>query len=238
MLNNISQAIILAGGKGSRLRPYSTILPKPLMPVGEYPILEIIVKQLQKFGIHRITFAVGYLHQLIQAYFGDGQKWNTQIAYSKEDRPLGTAGPIALVNDLSSDFIVMNGDILTTFDYSAFMKFHISTNSIATVATCNKDININLGVLELDDGTKIKDYIEKPHYSYKVSMGIYSFNSSVIKYIDKGETLDFPDLIKRLIKNNEQVRAFNFDGYWRDIGTPEDYQLALDEFEDNKDRFI
>jgi len=238
MLNSVSHAIILAGGKGSRLRPYSTVLPKPLMPVGEYPILEIIVMQLRKFGIQRITFAVGYLNQLVQAYFGDGKKWDTQITYSKEDRPLGTAGPIALVNDLSDNFIVMNGDILTTLDYSALMNFHLSTNSIATVATCNKELNINLGVLELGNGTEIKDYIEKPHYSYKISMGIYSFNSSVIRYIEKGENLDFPDLIKRLIKNKERVSAFNFEGYWSDIGTPEDYQLALDEFEDNKDIFI
>jgi len=231
-------AIILAGGQGTRLRPYTTMLPKPLMPVGKYPILEIIVRQLRKAGVTRITLAVGYLAELVEAYFGDGSKWEVEITYSREESPLGTAGPIALVKDLGSDFIVMNGDILSDLDYSALMNFHVSNKAMATIAMCNKDVKINLGVLKLGENNKIDDYIEKPEYSYQVSMGIYAFNSSITNYIAKGQPLDFPKLIKCIIKNNERVRGFIFNGYWRDIGTPEDYQLALDEFENNKDNFL
>jgi len=231
-------AIILAGGEGTRLRPYTTILPKPLMPLGNYPILEIILKQLKKAGVKRITLAVGYLAELLEAYFGDGKKWGIKIAYSREDTPLGTAGPIALVENLNDTFIVMNGDILTNIDYSDLIRFHLSNNAMATIAVCDKIVKIQLGVLKINSDDNIKDYIEKPQYAYKVSMGVYAFNSSVIKYIDEGVPLDFPDLIKCLIKNNEQVLGYRHGGYWRDIGNQEDYQLALDEFENNKDLII
>lgn len=232
------QAIILAGGKGTRLLPYTTVLPKPLMPIGDYPILEIILKQLKKAGIRTITLAVGHLAALLEAYFGDGRKWGIDIRYSKEDQPLGTAGPISLIEDLTDDFIVMNGDILTTMDYSAFIQYHISNNCTATIGVFGKEVKIDLGVLKMDKDFTVEDYVEKPSYYFQVCMGIYVFNPTVTGYIEKGKYLDLPDLIKRLIENNEMVKGYLFDDYWRDIGTTEDYNLALDEFDGNKGRLL
>lgn len=231
-------AIILAGGKGTRLRPYTTILPKPLMPVGDLPILEIVIRQLKKAGFKRITFAVGYLAELLEAYFGNGSKWGVEISYSREQEPLGTAGPISLIDDIDENFLVMNGDILTTLDYSDLMHYHSLHDSMATICVFSKKVQINLGVLKIDQDQEIRDYIEKPSYSYQVSMGIYAFNREVLKYIPQNIRLDFPDLICRLIDEGHSIQGYLFSDYWRDIGTPEDYQLALDEFEEKKEMFL
>ena len=232
------QAVILAGGKARRLRPYTLVLPKPLMPIGDIPILEVIIRQLKKYGFQKITITVDYLAELLEAYFGDGNKWNVEITYSKDYQPLGTAGPIASIRDLEDDFIVMNGDTLTTLDYSKLIGFHIKENPMITIATCDKNVNINLGILKLNENEEIYDYIEKPTLKYQVSMGIYVFNKKALKYIKKNEYLDFPDLIKILIKNNERVKGFNFSGYWLDISRHEDYAKAIEEFEELKDRFL
>lgn len=221
------RAIILAGGKGTRLYPYTNVLPKPLMPVGEKPILEIIIKQLKKYGFNKITIATGHLAELIEVYFGNGKKMGVKINYSREEISLGTAGPLSLIKDISSDFIVMNGDILTSLDFSLLMEYHKSEpKSIATIAVYQKEVKINLGVLEFDKNNILKDYIEKPAMKYKVSTGIYVFNKKILKYLPINQHLDFPELIKTLISKKEKIKTYIFKDCWFDIGNPDDYQLA------------
>lgn len=232
------QAIILAGGKGTRLAPYTMVFPKPLMPIGDMPILEIVIRQLKKHGFTKIVLAVGYLSGLIEAYFGDGSKWGVQITYSREDQPLGTAGPIALLDDLDENFLVMNGDLLTNIDYSDLMLRHIESGALSTVSIYTKDVPINLGILELDKDSKIVNYIEKPTLKYKVSMGIYAFNKDILHFIIRGKYLDLPELIKALIQKNKNVSGYMFEGYWMDIGRHEDYSKVLEEFESMKDKLL
>ena len=232
------RAVILAGGKGTRLAPYTTILPKPLMPVGDMPILEIVIRQLQSHGFDDLTLAVGYLAELLMAYCGDGSKFGAKIDYSREEKPLGTAGPIALVSNLNEPFLVMNGDLLTTIDYSAMLKYHRERSALATIACYQRDVKIDLGVIEMSADNWVTDYIEKPTYHYAVSMGIYIFEPEVLKYIPKGERLDLPDLVKKLMAAGKPVNVYNFDGYWLDIGRHDDYEKAMTEFSENRDQFL
>ena len=219
------KTLILAGGKGTRLTPHTATMPKPLVPVGDIPILEIIIRQLRHFGFDTITLAVGHLASQLEAYFGCGEKLGVKISYSYEETPLGTAGPIALVDDLSEPFLVMNGDILTSLDYRHFAEFHRRAGSVATVACCQKEVRINLGVLETNNEGRLLDYIEKPVLTYCVSMGAYVFSRRVLDYVQKGERVDLPDLMKRLLRNGQPVSLYKFNGYWRDIGTMEDYSF-------------
>jgi NDP-sugar pyrophosphorylase family protein len=225
------RAIILAGGKGTRLLPYTTVIPKPLMPVGERPILEIVIRQLEYDGFSRITLAVGYLAELIEAYFGNGNKYGIKIDYSKEDKPLGTIGSLSLIDGLDETFLVMNGDVLTNLDYRELIDFHQRSAAMATIATYKKEVKIDLGVLEMDDGLRLKQYTEKPTLKYDVSMGIYVFEPEILSLIEPNRYLDFPDLVLNMIKAGKNVTAFPFDGYWLDIGRHEDHARALEEFD-------
>lgn len=229
------KVLILAGGTGTRLTPHTATMPKPLVPVGNLPILEIIVRQLKHFGFETITLAVGHLASQLEAYFGRGEKWGVEISYSHEVIPLGTAGPLALVNDLSDPFLVMNGDILTTLDYRQLVEFHRCADPVATIAYCRKEVRINLGVLETNNEDRLLDYLEKPVFTYSISMGAYVFSRRVLAYLQKGERVDLPDLVKRLIRNEQTVALYKFDGYWRDIGTVEDYEQANREFASVRD---
>jgi NDP-sugar pyrophosphorylase family protein len=224
------RAVILAGGEGRRLRPYTTVLPKPLMPVGENPILEIVVRQLHRAGFDHLTLAVGYLASLLQAFFDDGSRFDVKIDYSFEDEPLGTAGPMSLLDPPpADDFLVMNGDILTNLDYANLMADHKSSGAMVTVAVFIKPVPISLGVLELDDQDHVSGYIEKPTMHYPVSTGIYCFRPEVLQFLERGKRCDLPTLILRLIEAGETVRAHRFDGYWLDIGRREDYEVAVEE---------
>ena len=221
------KAVILAGGEGTRLRPYTTSFPKPLMPIGDKPILELVVRQLKSYGFDEIIMAVGHLSELIITFFGDGSKYGINIRYTREDKPLGTAGALALMKgELTDPFLMMNGDILTTLDYSDLINNHKSNGSIATIALKKRDVKIDFGIAELDDKNTIKDYIEKPTIDYMVSMGVYIFEPCVLEYIDKNKKLDFPDLIKKLISDGKIVNGYIYDGYWLDIGRPDDYEKA------------
>lgn len=231
------EALILAGGKGVRLRPYSTILPKPLMPVGDHPILEIVIRQLKQSGCQSITMAVGHLAELIQAFFKDGSQWGVNINYLIEDSPLGTAGAISLMDPTEENFIVMNGDVLVDINYRDMFDYHSKNKHLVTVGVATKDVPITLGVLEIDEHARIMDYIEKPTLKYKVSMGVYIFNKKVKKYLEKGQHCDLPDLIKRLVQEKERVAAFIHEGFWFDIGRKEDYDKAVDTFLQNKQAF-
>lgn len=232
------KAIILAGGKGTRLAPYTTILPKPLMPVGDKPILEIVIRQIVQFGFDEITLAVGHLSGLIEAYFGDGTRFGAKISYSREDKPLGTAGPLSLIDGLDETFLVMNGDILTDIKFSDMLKFHRLMGATTTMAVYEKTVDIDLGVLELDSDKWISNYIEKPKYKYNVSTGIYMFEPSVCKYLSRGRKIDLPTLILEMLKRGDKVAAFHLGGYWLDIGRHEDYEKAVLEFGNNKSKFL
>jgi NDP-sugar pyrophosphorylase family protein len=232
------RAVILAGGKGTRLAPYTTVLPKPLMPIGEMPILEIVIRQLERHGFNDLTLAVGYLAELLMAYCGDGSKFNVKLGYSREEQPLGTAGPIALVHDLNDTFLVMNGDLLTTIDYGAMLRYHRKRGALATIACYQRDVKIDLGVIEIGADNWVANYIEKPTYHYAVSMGIYLFEPAILKYIKPNQHLDLPDLVMNLMKEGQRVNVFNFDGYWLDIGRHDDYEKAVEEFSVHRSEFL
>lgn len=235
---NNMKAILLAGGKGTRLAPYTTILPKPLMPIGDQPILEIVIRQLAHAGFTDITLAVGHLAELIKVYFGDGSKLDVQLTYSREETPLGTAGPISLVPDINDTFLVMNGDLLTTIDYTALLAYHRARGTIATLTAYPREEKIDLGVLHCDEDNWLTDYVEKPTYQYHVSTGIYVFEPAILSYIPAGQRLDLPDLILNLLKQKQKVNIYKFEGYWLDIGHPADYEKAIHEFEDNQMKFL
>lgn len=226
------KAVILAGGLGTRLRPYTTVFPKPLMPIGESPILELIIRQLKARGFDEITLAVGHLAELIMAFFNDGSKYGINIDYSREEKKLGTAGGLGLLKDkLDDDFLVMNGDVLTSLDFSEFLAFHKRSGSKATIALNRRYVDIDFGVVELDSDRKLKGYIEKPRIDYLVSMGVYAFDQSVLEYIPSNEYLDIPDLMKRLLAEGETVNGYIHEGYWLDIGRPDDYDKANNDTE-------
>ena len=235
------RAVILAGGKGTRLRPYTTVLPKPLMPVGDRPILDIVIRQLRHRGFGRATIATGYLAELIEAFFGDGTRHGIPVDYVREEEPLGTAGALALIGGLTEDFLVMNGDVLTDLDYAAVLAAHTASDAVATIATHERRVQIELGVLAFDgddDPTRLTDYYEKPVIDYEASMGVYCFSPRVLEFIEPGKRLDFPDLILRLIAAGETVRAHRSSDFWLDIGRHDDYEEAQEEFERLRDRIV
>lgn len=234
------RAIILAGGKGQRLRPYTTVLPKPLMPIGDMPILEVVLRQLKRAGITRVTMAVGYLSELLQAFFGDGKRLGLTIDYSFEDHPLGTVGPLTLIPDLATGgpFLMMNGDILTTLDYRSLIERHRTSGAAATIATYRRHVKIDFGVVEIGDDQCLTGYVEKPSFDYRVSMGIYCFDPRVLPFLKPGEYRDFPDLVMALIAAREKVASYPFGGYWLDMGRPDDYAAAIDEFEAHRAEFL
>jgi NDP-sugar pyrophosphorylase family protein len=225
------KAVILAGGRGTRLAPYTTILPKPLMPIGDKPILDIVIRQLRHHDYTDITLAVGYLAELLMAYFGNGEQFDVKITYSREEQPLGTAGPIALVADLNDRFLVMNGDVLTSINYTDMLTHHRASGAIGTVAVYSRSVKIDLGVVEYDDQHRLTNYIEKPIQHYHVSMGIYIFEPRVLNFIPKDQRLDLPDLVKNLIAAGEVMNCYPYAGYWLDIGRPDDYAQAAADFE-------
>jgi NDP-sugar pyrophosphorylase family protein len=232
------RAVILAGGKGTRLAPYTTILPKPLMPIGEMPILEIVLRQIARHGFSDVTLAVGYLAELLMAYCGNGHKFGIQLDYSREETPLGTAGPLSLIKNLDSTFLVMNGDLLNNLDYTEMLAHHRKRKAIVTVAAYQREVKIDLGVMHINDDNWVTDYIEKPTYHFSVSTGIYLFEPEILQYIPENRHFDLPELILTLLKNKQPVNVYPFGGYWLDIGRPDDYEVALREFALRREQFI
>jgi NDP-mannose synthase len=235
------RVVLLAGGEGQRLRPYTAVLPKPLMPVGDRPIMDVIVRQLRRAGAARITVATGYLAELIEVFFGDGTKYGVPIDYFREEKPLGTAGALALVDGLDDDFLVMNGDVLTDLDYARLFEDHCNSDAVATIATQTREVEISLGVPQFDDEadpTRLTGYLEKPRIDYQASMGVYCFSPEVVQHIEPGVRLDFPDLILRLAGLGLTVRSWPSTAYWLDIGRHDDYELALDEFDRMRSRLL
>jgi NDP-sugar pyrophosphorylase family protein len=231
--------VILAGGQGTRLRPYTVVLPKPLVPIGEYPVLEIIIRQLRRAGVDRVTLAVNHGANLIRAFFGDGSAWNLAIDYSLEDRPLSTIAPLRLIDDLPETFLLMNGDVLTDLDYSALWRHHQSLGGLFTVASTTRCHTIDYGVLEVDaSGPTLAGFREKPVAAYEVSMGIYVVSRDVVAMIPADRPYGFDNLMTDLLSRREPVNVFRHDGYWLDIGRPDDYARGVDEFERVRERLL
>ena len=220
------KTVVLAGGRGTRLAPYTSILPKPLMPVGERSILEVVVDQLDEAGINDIHFCVGYLAHLVEAVFDNRENGHVNITYVREQEALGTAAPLRLVEGLNSTFIVMNGDVLTTLDYRELVSHHREHGNMLTIATHRRSIKIDYGMLHLDVASRVRGFEEKPEIVSPVSMGIYVMEPGVLDYIPEGRYFDFPDLVQALLAAGESVGAYVYDGLWFDIGRQEDYERA------------
>jgi NDP-mannose synthase len=232
------RAIILAGGKGTRLSPYTVVLPKPLMPIGEHPILEVIVRQLAYFGFTHLTMAVNHQADIIKAYFGNGEKWGIRINYSLETTPLSTMGPLKLINDLPENFIVMNGDILTDLDFQAFYQYHVEHDNLFTISSYKRADRCEYGVLDVNTENKLIGFREKPIAHYHVSMGVYMLNQRVLDFIPEGRPFGFDHLMSALIETRNNVSVREHKGYWLDIGRRDDYQQAIEEFDSLKHKFL
>ncbi|MDA1000690.1 MAG: sugar phosphate nucleotidyltransferase [bacterium] len=227
----VRRAVILAGGRGARLRPFTFAFPKPLVPIGDVPIIDIVMQQLQAAGIEHVTLAVGHLAELLMAYFSHRTYEGMVIDYSREDEPLGTAGPLSLVEDLNEPFLVLNGDLLTSLDFADLAEHHVRSGAMGTIASYTKAYQVDLGILDVDEQGHLTAYHEKPTYSYRVSMGIYVFQPEVLSLLKKDERCDLPSLAMRIVEMGRKLVVFPFDGYWVDIGSPEEYARAVDEFE-------
>jgi NDP-sugar pyrophosphorylase family protein len=237
---NGTKAVVLAGGRGTRLAPYTSVLPKPLMPVGERAILELVVEQLEACAITDITFCVGYLSHLIQAVFDNRENGHVSITYVHEHEALGTAGPLRLVPELDDTFVVLNGDVLTDLNYAELVEHHRENGNALTIATRDRPIKIDYGVLHLDgplepSGRRIVAYEEKPELVSTVSMGIYVLEPWVLEHVPAGSHFDVPDLVQSLLAAGEQVGAYRFDGLWFDIGRKEDYERAVNAWQRHED---
>jgi NDP-sugar pyrophosphorylase family protein len=233
----MEDVVLLAGGTGTRLRPYTTVLPKPLMPVGDMPVLEILLRRLAVAGFARANLAVGHLAELIEAYFGDGSRFGIELVYWREDEPLGTAGPIAHMDLAGERVLVMNGDLLTTLDFAPLLDEHRSSGAAATIAVLAREVAIDFGVVHLD-GDTVASFEEKPVLSYNVSMGVYVFERNVVELIPRGGHYDFPDLLGAVLDRGWAVHAYRFGDFWLDIGRPEDYELAVERFASLRDELL
>jgi len=232
-------AVILAGGKGTRLRPYTAVLPKPLMPIGDYPIVEVIVRQLASMGFGRIVMAVNHQADIIKSYFNSGTKWNVRIEYSLEKKPLGTMGPLKLMErNLPEHFLVLNGDILTDLDFSAFHERHVGEDGLFTISSYKREQHCEFGVLRLNGSNTLAGFVEKPVQQYDVSMGVYMLSKDVLKHIPAGIPFGFDDLMHDLLRNGSRITVLRHEGIWLDIGRPDDYMQAIDLFEEKKNLFI
>jgi NDP-sugar pyrophosphorylase family protein len=221
------KAVILAGGQGRRLLPYTTTFPKPMVPVGDLPMLEIIVRQLRANGFTDLIVATGYNEELIRAYFGDGSKFGVTLTYSKEDRPLGTAGPLDLVRArLDETFLLINGDVLADIDFARLERSHVERESDVTLVLARRVETVNYGIVTIDDSLEFVSWNEKPDIEYLVSAGVYLVEPRVLENLPSGTFLNIPDFITSLGGDGYRVRAFVHDGYWLDVGRPADYEQA------------
>lgn len=228
------RAVILAGGKGTRLKPYTINMPKPLVPVGEKPIIELIIVKLANSGFNHVTITVNHMADMIKEFCGDGSKWGIEIDYSLETKPLSTMGPLKLIDDLPENFLVMNGDVLTDLDFAELYKEHIANKSIFTISAFERDHKVDYGVLESDCNNRLVAFKEKPVLHYLVSMGVYIVNRRCLDVIPQDTFYGFDHLMLDLIKLGTPATVRPFNGYWLDIGRPEDYEQACIDVEQGK----
>jgi len=232
------EAIILCGGKGTRLRPLTNLLPKPLLPVGNIPILDLILRQLRASEVHTVTLAVGPFRRQIEAFAGNGESWGLTLNYCEEGEPLGTAGALTLLTRLPENFLVLNGDILCQIEFSEFFRAHEKSGAEISIATYERPFQVELGVLDIDADGRVSDYLEKPEWRYPVSAGIYAVSRSALAHLPPGTAIDFPELVQRLLRQKRLVRAHRLMGLWLDIGRPEDFERAHREILHHPTRFL
>ncbi len=236
------QAIVLAGGKGTRLRPFTHVLPKPLMPLGEadpMPILEVVLRQLGRYGFRDVTIITGYLTELIEAFCGAGQRFGTRIEYCREVTPLGTAGGLTLVARPRAPVLVLNGDILTTLDFAAMYAFHQQGGAKATIAAFPRRVRIDFGVLDFGPEPHVlAGYREKPEFAFEVSMGLYILDPLAWDYLTPGAPLAMPDLLEAIRGDGHPVHCFRQDCTWLDIGRHDDYAAANEIFQNQRGAFL
>lgn len=208
------------------------------MPVGDYPILEVIIRQLAHFGINHITLAVNHQAELLRSYFGDGSRWNVKIEHSLEETSLGTMGPLRLIHDLPENFLVMNGDVLSDLNFKNLYDDHVASDALFTISSKTRQQTVDYGVLEVNDQRELAGFREKPKLTYEVSMGVYVVNRSVVDLIPAGVPYGFDNLMLDLLSAGKKVRVRAHDGYWLDIGRADDYMQAIEEFSDMKARLL
>jgi NDP-sugar pyrophosphorylase family protein len=208
------------------------------MPIGDMPILEVLIRQMKRHGIEEIILTVGHLSELLRTFFQDGSRFGVRIEYSYEEEPLGTAGPLAMVDGLNDTFLVTNGDVLTTLDLGDLIEYHLQEGATATIAMHSRKVQIDLGVIKFNGRNEVIDYVEKPSMDYEVSMGIYVFEPKALEYIPQASYMDFPDLVLKLLEHGQRVVGFPFDGYWQDLGRQDDYLQATAEFEQMRSQFL
>jgi NDP-sugar pyrophosphorylase family protein len=232
-------AFILAGGLGTRLRPYTHAIPKPLMPLGDRSILDILLQRLAACGVTKVTLSLGYLSAIIAAFVRDGSQWGLSIDTVEEDKPLGTAAPLLLAKDLPDDFLMINGDTLTDLDFAKIMDWHRERGAIATIFGPTVEDQVDYGVLVSDALTgALTDYVEKPKRRLEVSSGVYVLSKRALGYIPTDRKFDMPDLIRAALADKAMVQVFRSDAYWRDIGRPDHYEAAIEDFGRDPDRFL
>lgn len=231
--------VILAGGQGSRLRPYTTVLPKPLIPVGDVPILELLVKQLRAQGLRRLIFATNYRDGLLRSYFGTGSSFGVDISYCKENRPMGTVGPLHLVADeLPQSFLVMNGDILTDLNYRTLLEAHKQSGRLLTLGTYQRQLKIKDGVLDVDASGQVSGFREKPTIPLTISLGAYAMDRAVLDLIPPGVSYSMDELVLTMLDRNLPVNTHHHEGMWLDIGTPDDLERANELFASKRTSFL
>jgi len=231
-------AVLLAGGRGTRLAPLTVTVPKPLLPLGERPIIDILLAQLAAAGVARVFVCLGYLAPLMQAFLGDGARWGLAIEPRIEAEPLGTAGGLRAIEDLSDDFFVVNGDTLTDLDFPAMAAAHREAGAMATLFTPWVDEQIDYGVVSIDEGGALTEYLEKPRRGYHVSSGVYVLSRGVLPLIPPAGAFDMPDLIRAAMADRRKVIAHASDAYWKDIGRLDHYEAATRDFEADPGRFL
>jgi NDP-sugar pyrophosphorylase family protein len=238
MPSDSKHAVIMAGGKGTRLAPYTTVLPKPLMPIEDQPILELVIRQLRDFGFRDVTISVGHLAELIMAFFGNGQRWGMTIRYAIEDTPQGTVGALRHIGLPEEPFLVMNGDILTDLDYGALYRDHLAGDALLTIAGCRRHVDISLGVLEYGADRALYGFREKPQMRFDVSMGVYVMSPEILSVFPSDGAYGFDQLVRDLMAAGRPPRIFPFEGLWLDIGRKEDYDGAAETFRIHRSRFV
>ncbi len=235
---SLTKAVILAGGKGTRLRPLTAVFPKPLVPLGNKPILEILLRRLKNFGLTNITLCTGYLSEMIKIMCGDGSRYGLKISYTNEEEPLGTAGPLGYIEDMTDPIIVMNGDLLTTLDFNKMLDYHGTQKADMTIAVFKRDVKIDFGVIERSESGDFVGFREKPTFHFEVSMGVNIIGREAQKLITPGKYLDMPDLVLAVHRKGGKVACYQEDCFWLDIGRMDDYAMAQEQFEKNEHMFL
>lgn len=231
------EALILAGGQGTRLKPYTTIIPKPLMPIGDMPILEIVLRQLAAEGFRKVYLSVNHLAELIRTFFGNGGKLGLKIEYLYESQPLGTMGPLRLIKKFPERLLIVNGDTLTDLSYRRFIEYHSSDGGVLTIASHRREVRIDFGVLQIDEkARRVKGFKEKPVIDYRVCMGVNAVTRGILDYVPEGRRFGFDELVCTLLEKKKRIGTYVHDGYWLDIGRHDDYEKANEEFD--RERFL